>query len=129
MKKEKAELELKTNREGYDIYYKWHIVWNISYDIYIDWLYEEREKAFMAWLQFNQEEVKKWKMVADENGTHYDMLEEENRKLKDEFMLKLAEAFLLPPTSNQMAVYKERNYSKWYDEIKDQMRKEIKEWM
>ena len=29
-----------------------------------------------------KEEVKKWKMVADENGTHYDMLEEENKKLK-----------------------------------------------
>ena len=55
-------------------------------------------------------------------------LKEENEKLHDEFMLKLAEAFLLPPTSNQMAVYKQWNYSKWYDEIKNQMRKEIKEW-
>jgi hypothetical protein len=27
-----------------------------------------------------------------------------------------------------MAVYKEWNYSKWYDEVKNQMRKEIKEW-
>lgn len=56
-------------------------------------------------------------------------LKEENEKLKDEFMLKLAEDFLLPPTSNQMAVYKQWNYYKWYDEIKNQMRKEIKEWM
>lgn len=31
-----------------------------------------------------KEEVKKWKMVADENGTHYDMLEEENKKLRKE---------------------------------------------
>lgn len=57
---------------------------------------------------------------------HY--LEEENKKLKDKFMLKLAEAYLLPPTSNQMAEYKKWNYSKWYDEVKNQMRKEIKEW-
>ena len=54
-------------------------------------------------------------------------LEEENKKLKDEFMLRLAEAYLLPPTSNQMAEYKKWDYSKWYDEIKNQMRKEIKE--
>jgi len=54
-------------------------------------------------------------------------LKEENKKLKDEFMLRLAEAYLLPPTSNQMAEYKQWNYSKWYDEIKNQMRKEIKE--
>lgn len=31
-----------------------------------------------------KEEIKKWKIVADENGTHYDMLEEENKKLKEE---------------------------------------------
>lgn len=30
-----------------------------------------------------KEEVKKWKMVADENGTHYDMLDEEYKKMKD----------------------------------------------
>lgn len=54
-------------------------------------------------------------------------LEEENRKLKDKFMLRLAEIYLLPPTSNQMAEYKKWNYSKWYDEVKNQMRKEIKE--
>ena len=54
-------------------------------------------------------------------------LEKENEKLKDKFMLKLAEAYLLSPTSNQMAEYKKRNFSKWYDEIKNQMRKEIKE--
>lgn len=54
-------------------------------------------------------------------------LEEENKKLHDEFMLRLAEAFLLPPTSNQMAVYKQWNFYKWYDEVKNQMRKEIKE--
>lgn len=54
-----------------------------------------------------------------------EQLEEENEKLKDEFMLRLAEAFLLPPTSNQMAVYKQWNYSKWYDEVKYNMKKEI----
>ena len=31
-----------------------------------------------------REEVKKRKMVAEENGTHYDMLEEENEKLKSD---------------------------------------------
>lgn len=56
------------------------------------------------------------------------ILEEENRKLKDKLMLRLAEIYLLSPTSNQMALYKEWNYSKWYDEVKNQMRKEIKEW-
>ena len=61
----------------------------------------------------------KWKRIKE--------LEEENKKLKDEFMLRLAEAYLLPPTSNQMAEYKKWDYSKWYDEIKNQMRKEIKE--
>lgn len=54
-------------------------------------------------------------------------LEEENKKLRDKFMLRLAEIYLLPPTSNQMAKYKQWDYSKWYDEIKNQMRKEIKE--
>ena len=51
-------------------------------------------------------------------------LRDENKKLKDEFMLKLAEAFLLPPTSNQMAVYKQWNYYKWYDEIKNLVKME-----
>ena len=68
-------------------------------------------------------ETKAYKELEEENRK----LKEENEKLKDEFMLKLAEAFLLPPTSNQMVVYKQWNYSKWYDEIKNQMRKEIKE--
>jgi len=63
----------------------------------------------------------------DNQAIEIEELKEENRKLKDEFMLRLAEAYLLPPTSNQMAEYKQWNYSKWYDEIKNQMRKEIKE--
>lgn len=40
-------------------------------------------------------------------------------------MLKLAEAYLLPPASNQMAVYKQWNYSRWYDEVKCNMKREI----
>jgi hypothetical protein len=42
-------------------------------------------------------------------------------------MLRLAEAYLLPPTSNQMAEIKKRDFSKWYKEVKNQMRKEILE--
>jgi len=63
----------------------------------------------------------------DNQAIEIEELKKENKKLKDEFMLRLAEAYLLPPTSNQMAEYKQWNYSKWYDEIKNQMRKEIKE--
>lgn len=38
-----------------------------------------------------KEELEKWKMIADENGTHYDMLEKENRKLEaDNELLRLA---------------------------------------
>jgi hypothetical protein len=61
----------------------------------------------------------------EEKKSELERLRDENRKLKDEFMLKLAEAFLLPPTSNQMAVYKQWNYSKWYDEVKYNMKIEI----
>lgn len=63
----------------------------------------------------------------DDRDKSIAIMQEENKKLKDELMLRLAEAYLLPPTSNQMAEYKQWNYSKWYDEIKNQMRKEIKE--
>jgi len=73
-------------------------------------------------------EDEKDKKFLDKMNKYIDMLEEENKKLKDKLMLRLAEIYLLSPTSNQMALYKEWNYSKWYDEVKNQMRKEIKEW-
>ena len=61
----------------------------------------------------------------EEKKSELERLRDENKKLKDKFMLKLAEAFLLPPTSNQMAVYKQWNYSKWYNVVKNNMKKEI----
>lgn len=72
------------------------------------------------WIKELNEKIKQ---LEEENKT----LKEENEKLKDKFMLRLAEAYLLPPTSNQMAEYKQWDYSKWYDEVKNQMRKEIEE--
>lgn len=87
---EKSELELKTNRDEYNIYYKWHIVWNIPYDIYTDELYEERKKAFMVWLQFNQEEIKKLnerirflEQCLDNKEKVNKSLREENKRLSD----------------------------------------------
>ena len=55
-------------------------------------------------------------------------LAKENKKLKDEFMMKLAMYYNLPPTSNEMARLKEWNYSKRYDEVKNAMRRELMEW-
>lgn len=85
---------------------------------YIDKL-EEENKTLKKELHNTQLLLKTWM-------DDYMELEEENKKLKDKFMLRLAEAYLLPPTSNQMAEFKKRNFSKWYDVIKNQMRKEIK---
>ena len=61
----------------------------------------------------------------EEKKSELERLRDENKKLKDEFMLELARAFLLPPTSNQMVVYKQWNYSRWYDEVKYNMKREI----
>lgn len=80
----------------------------------------------MEYVQELEKENEKLKDEVDIAIVHNLLLIEENKKLKDEFMLRLAEAYLLPPTSNQMAEYKKWDYSKWYDEIKNQMRKEIK---
>ena len=93
---------------------------------------EEENKNLKEKVEKLEEERRRdwllWQATMEEAYNRIIELEKENKKLKDEFMLKLAEAFLLPPTSNQMAVYKQWNYSKRYDEIKNQMRKEIKEW-
>jgi len=49
---------------------------------YVDNLDSENDNQAIE-IEELKKEVKKWKMVADENGTHYDMLEEEYRKLKE----------------------------------------------
>lgn len=70
-----------------------------------------------------REEIKKWKMVADENGTHYDMLEEENKelhKIRDNREEKIADL--------EIEICKLREENKNLKEKIEQFKKWVKSW-
>ena len=78
-----------------------------------------------------KEEVKKWKMVADENGTHYDMLEEENKKLKkyyDRDKEELMESCYSLAKENDELNIKVASLEweiKWLNSVIDKLREEL----
>ena len=74
-------------------------MWDIEVIRFIYYIYNYRLLYYLPMERMS------WKMAADENGTHYDMLEEENKNLKDDLMQDMKE---ITELENQIKKLKEK---------------------